>query len=176
MRNLRRRPDREDASGWIEHRNDAAALHGYAGLPLIAVGPPDDMRRRGPRRFQIATLAGLLDKEVIAPAFKQQWCVCRRGGFDIGDNRQRIILNEDRFSGVLDCIGIFEQHRTDRLANEADAFTREDRLGTPLHARQVRGSADAEFTDVRARKNVRGGKALLQKRRVDARDPGMCEF
>jgi hypothetical protein len=134
------------------------------------------MRRRGPRRFQIATLAGLLDKEVVAPAFKQKRRVCRRGGFDVGDNRQRVILDEDRFSGVLDCIGIFEQHRTDRLANEADPFTGQDRLGTPLHARQVRSSANAEFTNVGAGKNLPGGKALFQKGRVDARDPGMCEL
>ena len=95
VRNLGRRPDRQDLGRGIECCDDAAAFERHARLPLIAIGAADDVPRLRLRRSKIAASAGLLDEQIAAPAFEQGRCAGRKCGRDVGHNRQRLVRDID---------------------------------------------------------------------------------
>ena len=136
---------------------------GVAALRSISQPPLEDVRRGGEAGVDVAVLLGDLRDDVVGPVAVHERRVRRVGVLDVGDDRERLVLDDDRARRVLGDVAVARDDDRDRLADEADLVARQRVLRAPVRDRLVRD-------DQRQRLRELPLEVVVRVDRVDAFD------
>ena len=115
------------------------------------------------RGVDVAVLLGDARDDVVGAVAVHERRVRRRGVLDVGDDRQRLVVDDDRARRVLGDVAVARDDHRDRLADVADLVARQRVLRAPVGDRLVRD-------DQRQRLRELPVEVLVGVDRVDAVD------
>ena len=136
---------------------------GVAALRSISQPPLEDVRRGGEAGVDVAVLLGDLRDDVVGPVAVHERRVRGVGVLDVGHDRERLVLDDDRARRVLGDVAVARDDHRDRLADVADLVARQRVLRAPVGDRLVRD-------DQRQRLRELPVEVLVRVDRVDAVD------
>ena len=129
MRNLRRGIQRQRAFALVIRRDHAARLDRHRRQPLMVQPVPDHPIGFAERLVDLAAAGGRVRvRDVRSKIRMRQRRALFRGGFRIGDRRQRVVVHVDRVDAVARDVRIGGDDDGDGVADEVHAIAGKRRV------------------------------------------------
>ena len=104
----------------VEAGDDRAGLERHRSAALDVEVPAEHVVRRGQSGVDVAVLLGDAAHHVVGPVAVHQRRVRLGGAREVGDDRQRLVLDADGAGGVLGDVAVLGHDHGDDLADVAD--------------------------------------------------------